>query len=678
MSSVTTIKTQEKPLSADTFPLREGHTGASSGAFPLSSKVHPIHKEIPTTRTPEAQLLVSSATSDAIGKAWDTASVFRSLYQDWSDTSHPANIVSDQAAAGFGAFSNLPRGVLKVVKGNAHLEKAQAIGDEEGESTARLEKVTGIFQTLGGATSIGARSTRIANALVSNKRLMVAGTALSFIGGIFSVILNSLFLGWAVRQSRRASHFYEEYKRQGKTFEALAGSIYVSSEKLHEWLGTEHRTSLRLTGLTALEKAGADAASARLRFAHLDPARKIAMWSALVHHFAQENPHLPAMAELYFSQLSYKDIDSLDLPTALGLLLKVSNEQLSNEAHFELAFGADCLHLVKKAAERGLQARMDPAAPKDVRIAAHNECAELLAKIDASYVKMQNNYKSTALLSLAGIGLGIVGFLTLGLVATAVVSAVGLVFNIIGAVQSWLTASEFKGPVAPHDRLFVIVMMAIGILGIAAAITAFCIFGGGPVVAAIFAIALVSGLLTLGIYAYTLHQLNKQDESWKKAHSNVDDLISRLSALRSEDALDDKTLKLLKQLPKDHRKAIVDEAALAAGRKRVKFNDLSDAAARDKLRRAVKRTAVFFWKQWWYSNKNPYFEQQAMALQTLLMSIEHANVEQAKHIYRHIEDDGVKEKLQEYFHKISASEASVKALSDAVYNFRAHQIEQTA
>src|SRR5690242_15321936 len=116
MSSVNTIMTQEKPFLAETFSAGEGRTGASSGEFPLSTNKHPIYKEIPTKRAPEAQPLVSSATSDAIGKAWDTALVFRSTYSDWSP-SHPASVISDQTAASFGSFANSPRGVLKIMNG---------------------------------------------------------------------------------------------------------------------------------------------------------------------------------------------------------------------------------------------------------------------------------------------------------------------------------------------------------------------------------------------------------------------------------------------------------------------------------------------------------------------------------------------------------------------------------
>lgn len=672
MSSVNTITTQKKPLEATAFPSGEGRTGASSGAFPLSTTKCPGIKEIPTTYTPEKVHIVSTATLDVVGLASDMAIAERSIYRSiLSDMSDPTSITADQAAAGSASLSSTPRAILKVVKEREKVKQSHAIGDEAGEISARLEVATGLVWTLSGATGLGSKTIKIVSSFEPHKGLLAGNALLSFIGGIFSAALNALFMIGAIRQSRRASHFYQEYKRQGKTFEALVGSIYVSSDKIHTWIEKD-RVSLRVTGKAALEKAGIDSSLARTRFAHLDSARKLTMVRNLVQHFTQENHQLAAMAELY---LKDEDIDSLDLPALVGLLLKVTNEQLVNEAHFEQAFGTKSLKLVKKAAEAGLQARMHADTTDAVRKDALEECEKLLAKIESDYALNQSAYKSTVLLTFVGMVLGIVGFFTLGPIGTAVVAGLSLALNLGNALQSLVLAEKFKGPVGCYDRAFIYVCMALTIIGIVAAITTFLVFGGAPIV---FGLAMTVAIITLCVYGYGLYKLHKQDEEWNKEHPDVsvDDLISRVSQLSGTDAVDEETLKMIKQLPKAHRKAIVDEAAAATHADRIDFNNQD---SQDRLKRAVQRAVTFYWKQWWHSHRHPYFEKQALKLQELLASIKNNDVVRANEIfYGEIEDSEVMDKVQKHFHRISATESSVQTLQHAVQAFREHQIVQIA
>ena len=187
-------------------------------------------------------------------------------------------------------------------------------------------------------------------------------------------------------------------------------------------------------------------------------------------------------------------------------------------------------------------------------------------------------------------------------------------------------------------------------------------------------------------------------KKWNEAHPSLDVLQQRLSARKKDASIDAELRAQFKKLPKHLRVQITDAAAkqkshrydlldhnevydqtgkyrarierlgkkcLESYLKNAKLTDSETAL----LRRAVKKTAKFFWMQWWYSNKHEYFRKQALKLEELLAGIKDGDKTKAASAYGHIIqscDISLQCKLYDNIQRIFKREASVGALSRAI------------
>ncbi len=370
----------------------------------------------------------------------------------------------------------------------------------------------------------------------ASRTLTGAAAVFSSIGNIIFLPFNALTVGWGAFQSHRAHQFYKEYERQGKTFQALTRSVYVSPDKITQMI-LDDRVGLRIEGETALKKTGVDPLL-RSRYASLDGSRKAALLNTVLSGlFSKEYPELLAMKEFYFPQLDQKTVNSLDLPTVIGLLINVRKLQLKNEGILSQALGSDCLDKIKRAATRGLEARMASSHP-DVKEAALAERATLLAEVDTNYVHNQKLYKTLAILGAIGLVLGIAAFLATGHIGLIVMAVLCFAYALSWVIFDVYSQSPtaFTGKPGRYDKLFLGLRIAVTILGIVLAIGAISVLTGGVPLILGLAFSLALGAVMLGIYIHTLYKLKKQQRKWKEDHPEVQTLSQRLVRLKNRRA----------------------------------------------------------------------------------------------------------------------------------------------
>jgi hypothetical protein len=648
------------------FPAGRALTGSSERRLSQVTYTHPNTKKIPSALTPASvQPYFTSASTGAVGIASDTAWATRTAIELLPGIDKPSGVISDQAVGAL-TMMNSVSGAINLYKSTQALKEAHAIDDADGATAAGINMAASTAQSGFGTATIGSRSTSIAAALAPSKTgLATAATIFGFIANIFVVLLFAFIGGWGAFQSRRAKKFYEKAV-QNKSFEVLVASLYVPHKDVKQMI-REDSIALRSSGLKALRKVLGNNTTERrcIPYCHASSKKKNALLEKVLREsFLKEYPELLEIKEFYLSKLDEKTFTQMDLPVAIGLLLKLRKLQLKNQAVAARALGSEQLQKIQRAAQRGLEARL--ASTGAVAETAHREWEDLKASIDASYAKTQFEYKSTALLGLLGTVVGILTFVLTGPYGAAILIALTLVWALACTIHDAYT-HEVTGQPGRFDKLYLKVGIALIALSIAASVGSFLAFGGSlPIMVLSVALALV----LLGILAHHLLQLQAYEKRWNATHTGVGDLVKHLK----RGAFDAKARRLFKQLPKDLRIAITDEAARAKRRRELTYNTMN-SIDKEKFHRAVKNSAVFFWKQWWYSNKNDYFKKQALLLEELALSIQYDRNEDAmrpvKHAFKQIRDRDTLDVLFEQAHRIFAREASAASLYKAAKRFDA-------
>jgi|GEM_PF-5858411 len=688
------------PKAADILPMGEQSIVASK-SFYQETPSRPYFKKIPSSTVPLNKLYFTDASQATEGLVGDIMWTSRTIISQMPGSQLPSGIIADQLI-GETTMTNFPRGLIKSAKAVDRLKTAHAIEDTQGTVEAGIDLATGGLQAVYGLDYIGVRNLTVHSAYLPTS---AAATAISAVLAILTTIGNILFpiscacVGvWGAFQSWRADKFYEEYKKNGKTFEFLESSLFVSPEKIAEMVEKEEE-SLQTEGETALEKAFRgktlpDEGSYGSAF----PEEKHTLLNAILLGYFQKYPELLALKELYFSKLSRETFNALELPTAIGLLLALRKIQKKNEARIERTFSQDCLTRIKKAAERGLTERAKSSIPT-VKKQALAERAELLKKVDSSYAEKQLEFKTAKWLGIAGAALGVAAFFLTGPYGLL---ALTIVFAIVCIVTDEdLLKGAFDNQPGSGDKLFIAICAACNLLGIVGSIAAFVLIPGAPL--GLLLLSLVAGVIGLCIYGYGYHKATEQEKKWKKEHPTLENLADRLERLRIAGIgwhkLDKKTLTLFKKLPKSVRKAITADAAAhpfdtVSYRKwdshsrfgqicleRYLKNQIEfDEVTVEQLRRSVKKTAKFFWNQCWYSNKQAFFLEHALLFEELLEAFKANDLLRAQKAYHKIEesDSDVQDKLYENIRNVFKREESNHALQEAVTHIHDRNIQQLA
>jgi hypothetical protein len=669
------------PKAADIFPIGGQSTIASKNVYQRTS-FRPHFKKISFSTIPLKKLYFTDASQDTEGLVGDVMWASRIIISQLPGSQLPSGIIADQLI-GETTMTNFPRGLIKSAKAVDRLKTAHEIEDTEGTCEAGIDLATGGLQTAYGLDYIGIRNLTVHSAYLPSS---TAAQAVSAVLNILTTIGNILFPiscaftgAWGAFQAWRADKFYEEYKKNGKTFEFLAGSIFASPEKVAEMIEKEEE-SLQTEGETALKKAFGNQPIPEDAYWSATSEEKHQWLNALCAAHFQKYPELPALKELYFSKLSRETFNALELPTAVGLLLALRKLQQKNEARIERFLGQDCLTRIKKAAERGLTERAESKIPA-VKKQALAERTELLEKVDSSYAETQTEYKTAKWLGIAGAALGIAAFFLgpYGLLALS------LVFAIVCIVTDvHLLKGAFDNQPGSADKLFIAICAICSLLSIVGAIAAFVFIPGAPLV--LLLLSLAAGGIGLCIYGYGYYKATQQEKKWKEEHPTLEDLADHLQRLRiagrGRHKLDKKTLALFKKLPRAVRKALTADAAAQpfdtdSYRKwdsQSRFGQicleryLKNQEECEQLRRSVKKTAKFFWNQWWYSNKQAFFQKQALLFEDLLEALKTNDLLRTQKAYQKIEesDSDIQDKLYENIRNVFKREESIHSLQEAI------------
>lgn len=685
-----TSKTLNLLQTAGTSPLTRARPGASRKKFVQNTHNQLVIKQIPSTPALNKPPILSSAALAPESAIMDWSWFVRTAAIEPCFLTSSGMVVDN--ALGFTTISNLPQGIVGVINAKEEYDQAIARHDIVTADVATLKMGGNFLQALFGAIYIGLRTGSIASVWNKTQTLAHYLKAFGLLGEIVLVLAQIPVGIVGLIQWSRAHRFYKEFEAHGKTFQHVIGTIFVSPDAIAQTI-LDQTSSLRLTGRIALEKAclNAEAAeSAETLYNHLPKEERMKILDAMLVTLFADHPQLPILKEFYFSKLDKEVVHNLELSTVIGLLLHIEHLQKINEVRFESIFGSACLEKVKKAAMRGLEARCADSTPENVRNNARLERAQLLDEVDSKYAETQKSNMRSIALAVVVIAIGVftlAGFLASGPIGPSVLLGLWILYELTCLyLDIKQLDNAFDGRPGRYDKSFIKTRAFWIAVGLSISIAACIVLSGGT---ALLAASIILGVSMLIAYYVAHRRLDAQEKQWKEDHPSLDNLKQRLSLMDQESPIDAHLRAQFKKLSKRERILITDAAAqlpsyrymgwdlarhfgdnFQFGRSCLEAYLNGEPFAEseiDYLRRAVKKTAKFFWTQWWYSNQQEYFKEQALKLEELLANIQTAS--QAKCAYKKIElcsDMTLQNTLYANIQRVFKREESVGSLYRAV------------
>ncbi len=591
----------------------------------------------------------------------------------------PVDTISS-AIYGIHSGQHVPSGGFGLYHKCREMDAAWKRNDKKGMIGAGLGITAYSSQTAIGVSMTGLRGVTIASmASPTTTGLVTALTLLAKTVNILFCIVYGLFGICFLYENHRARAFYRSHVENG-TFQSLQKAVFVPLGTIVQLIDKE-KENLRVKGEAALKKAACVSRSSE----DLDSVLRN-------EYFQKKYPELAVLKEQYLSKLDESLLADWDLPAVLGLLLKLREMQLTNEAAVEQAVGSGCLEKIKKAAARGLEARLQSSVPA-VQKRAREEESKLFTEIKTHFAENIKLRRLIAIMGVAGAIIGGLVFLTgpqaIVFVVLGLTLALALYCNYVNyCVQK----GAFNGQPGSWDKKLIQFLVLFLVASIAASI-AICVLFHGSWLA--LAVLLAFSLIALYIYWNAYNRAAVQEQKWREEHPTIQDFAKHLEKrVHQTERVDKETLSLFKKLPKDTRVKITNASVDQDSDRYADFENHDQLGKEflhyyfriakkhlklepievQQLSRAAKKTAKLLWIQSWYANENAFIgkhsvaelmEKQALHLEALREGILNKDYRLAKRAYDRI-DKRVRDILHKNIGKVLKREESFASLSRAV------------
>ena len=279
----------------------------------------------------------------------------------------------------------------------------------------------------------------------------------------------------------------------------------------------------------------------------------------------------------------------------------------SEKARFSAATSGDCVTKVQKAFERGLEVRLN-AEDQPVKESAVKELHQLRGKVVQENTKAKWIYGALVAIAVIGIGVSVVSFFP---ILPVLAAHILLGFTVVLACSMGLFDAYYlnqgyeNGPPGRYDKLYLIAIgvILLGAMGLSVGLT---LGFGLPLIQLYFAGAIAAGGVSMAGFSFA--QICKKEKLWKENHPEVQDLVL------TEGPVDAKMMEVFKKLPKETRQEVRSKYSEQSLPFRTEHylqldanhdfggNYLEQADPQDALlQRALKKSAKFFWKEWFIS-----------------------------------------------------------------------------
>lgn len=534
-------------------------------------------------------------------------------------------------AMGLSTVGNSFQGFWAAYQALIRYRKALTLNDKNGQIEGGLDTGRGVFQSLGGTTCLGYRGAQIVADISQVDSSILATTTLGkaafWIGTIsdaFFALFYLLIAAWSAHGLREDLHFRAALEAANNdrvdVFRTLMKKAVADPQARLNVI--KHLSPKDLcTYKKALEKSAL--AQLSESYLHLqdvlfdvDQLDGPILNQEEAEQLIQEGfiAHDQALREssVYEQLLGLAKIDKTDLQgidfSPLALLGFSLNEKMRQDKKIDklsrVTSHSSVLQLTKLA-KRGLSIRLESENAL-IKNAAEKEFDAIEQKIRIENNKAIGMHTVLFIVGLCGIAASILAFLMLNpagsLTIVTLLICVGM--GIVDTDCAFTGADQ--GPSGKYDKLYLAACTTLVVISFALSV-GLTLYFALPLVPLVIAIGLAGAELLVLEFAYV--KLLLKEKSWNEQHLTLADLKEHLDNAGDE-PVDEKTLALLKKLPKEDRLAIKKQYLS-------KKNIDCVVANKQWIIKAIKKVTHNFWNIWW-ENKTQENAQLALKIQEIV------------------------------------------------------------